>query len=477
MSLVTSSPKTSHRWRLRLGERRVLLLIGDLLLAFIALGLGLYIWFLGQLLPNFYQFLRVRLPDQSWFLLLPLIWVILLVGLYDPHRAANWRHTLRGVLTAALVGLVLYAILYFTFPPNSLPRRGVAGFVVAASLLTLAWRLLYIRVFTAPQFMRRVLLVGGGITGQALLQVFDGLSSPPFHLVGIIDDDEEKIGTHIDGHEVMGGSERLLSVVLEQNVSDVIVAITGQMRSGMFQALLDAQEQGVEITRMPVAYEELIGRVPVQYLEADWILRSFVDVARVDSFYEMGKRLVDVIGGLVGVLIFLVLFPFVALAVYLESGRPVVFRQTRAGKGNQPYTIIKFRTMRQDAEKDGAPLLAKEDDERATKVGRLLRKTHLDEWPQFINVLRGEMSLVGPRPERPELMEHFQRQIPFYRGRLLVKPGITGWAQVNFGYAASLDEMVQKLEYDLYYIKHRSILLDLIILLRTVGSVIGFRGQ
>ena len=137
---------------------------------------------------------------------------------------------------------------------------------------------------------------------------------------------------------------------------------------------------------------------------------------------------------------------------------------------------MKFRTMRQDAEKDGAQL-AKENDDRATRLGRFLRKSHLDEWPQFINVLRGEMSLVGPRPERPELMEHFQEQIPFYRARLLAKPGVAGWAQVNFGYAANIDDMVVKLEYDLYYIKHRNIGLDIVIILRTLGRVFGFRGQ
>jgi lipopolysaccharide/colanic/teichoic acid biosynthesis glycosyltransferase len=169
--------------------------------------------------------------------------------------------------------------------------------------------------------------------------------------------------------------------------------------------------------------------------------------------------------------------PLISLAILLESGRPIVYEQTRAGKGGIPFRILKFRTMQQDAESDGSPQLTTKNDERITTLGRFLRKTHLDEWLQFINVLRGEMSLVGPRPERPELVNRFQEKIPFYRARLLVKPGIAGWAQVNVSYFATIEEMVVKLEYDLYYIKHRNILMDIVILLRTFAAIIGFRGR
>ncbi|MBN1667803.1 MAG: exopolysaccharide biosynthesis polyprenyl glycosylphosphotransferase, partial [Anaerolineales bacterium] len=279
------------------------------------------------------------------------------------------------------------------------------------------------------------------------------------------------------GHPVLGGSDRLLDLIEQHAITDLVVAISGEMRGATFQALLDAQERGIEITRMPVAYEELRQRVPIEILEADWILRSFVDETRVSGFYEAGKRLIDILGGLAGVSILLLVLPFVSLATLLESGRPVFYMQTRLGRGGRPYQIIKFRTMRQDAEADGKPRWAKEDDERATRVGLFLRKTHLDEVPQFLNVLRGEMSLVGPRAERPQLVEHFQAHVPFYRARLLVKPGITGWAQVNYGYAASIEETKTKLEYDLYYIKHRSLGLDLLVLFKTPGTVFGMRGQ
>jgi exopolysaccharide biosynthesis polyprenyl glycosylphosphotransferase len=295
--------------------------------------------------------------------------------------------------------------------------------------------------------------------------------------VGLIDDDPQKQGLEIEEYPVLGGSDRLLDLVTKENISDILVAISGELNGSTFQTLLDARECGTEIIRMPVIYEELLGRVPIRLLEADWILRSFADESRSNGFYEFEKRLLDIFGGLVGGAITLLIFPIVVVAILIESGRPVFYSQIRLGRGAQPYKIIKFRTMRQDAEPDGRPQWATEDDERATRVGRILRKTHLDELPQFINGLRGEMSLVGPRAERPELVNMFQKHVPFYRARLLVKPGITGWAQINYGYAATVDETVTKLEYDLYYIKHRNILMDFLILLRTPATMFGLQGQ
>lgn len=471
--------ENARPWRLHTRERQAVLVIGDLFMAILALGLALYFWGSAERwLGLSIEFLEQRVP--GWFYLLPLFWLLLLVELYDLRRAGDLRATLRGLATAALIGLGFYVLLffYFTDPPRSLlPRRGVAGFFIATPLLTLAWRSLYIKIFTAPTFMRRVLLVGGGVTGQVLLKVVKDLWPPPFYLVGVIDDDPVKIGAVIEGYAVLGSSDRLLEIIEREEVTDIIVAISGEMQGSTFQKLLDAQERGIQIARIPVVYEELLRRVPIRLLEADWILRSFVDQSRVSGFYEMGKRLMDVLGGMIGVALLAILFPIISLGILLDSGWPVLYTQTRAGRGGRPYRILKFRTMHPDAEPDGKPQWAKEDDERATRIGRILRRTHLDELPQFINVLRGEMSLVGPRAERPELVEMFQAYVPFYRARLLVKPGMTGWAQINFGYASTIDETVVKLEYDLYYIKHRSLLLDLLILLRTPSTVFGLKGQ
>jgi hypothetical protein len=201
----------------------------------------------------------------------------------------------------------------------------------------------------------------------------------PFILVGIVDDDPGKIGSTIEGANVLGENDRLKEIILKHNITDLIVAISGRMQGSMFQALLDAQEQGVEITRMPVAYEELLGKVPIRYLEADWILRSFVDLVRAKVYYELLKRVLDIIGSLVGLLILFPLLPFIALSIVLDSGFPIFYTQVRMGKGGMLYQIYKFRTMTQNAEPDGLPKWAEENDRRATKVGLILRRTHIDE--------------------------------------------------------------------------------------------------
>jgi exopolysaccharide biosynthesis polyprenyl glycosylphosphotransferase len=474
MAEAKNGQKTAPR-RLRLRERRALIVLGDFLMACIALVIAIYFWASAeaQVLPIM-EFIRQRL--QNWFFLLPFAWLILLVDSYDPRRTDDLRRTFSAVATSAGIGLVLYMAVYFT-SDTSLPRRGVAMFLLAGAGLTFVWRYVYIKIFTGPRFMHRVMLVGAGVTGQVILNIINNQWPPPFYMAGVFDDDPSLKGQVILGHPIIGGSEVLLETAEKSGVTDIIVAISGKMNPDTFQRLIEAQERGIEITRMPRAYEELLERVPVHFLEADWILRSFVDEARISTFYDISKRILDIIGGLVGVLTLIVLYPFIALAIYLESGRPIIFEQMRAGKGGMPFKIMKFRSMRQDAESEDGPQLAKENDDRATKVGHFLRKTHLDEWLQFINVLRGEMSLVGPRPERPEFVEHFQEQIPFYRARLLTKPGIAGWAQIHFDYAATMEEMVMKLEYDLYYIKHRNIWMDIVIILRTIATVIGFRGR
>ena len=461
------------RLHLRLGERRLLLILGDAAAASVATYLALMLWAQFDWLGWTPEFVQGR---AAWFVALPLVWLLLMVNQYDVHRASSWRSTAQGVILAAGAGIVLYLLVYFSSQPGSLPRRGILYFLVLTTILTLGWRRVYVRVFTAPAFLRRVLIVGAGTSGRTLLHIVKELKPPPFLVAGLVDDDPAKVGAALDGVPVLGNSTQLLRIVEEGDVSEIIVAITGEMNGAMFQALLDAQERGVEITRMAVTYEELLGRVPIRHLESDWLLRSFVDEVRVSGLYLLVKRLMDIVGALAGLLVLAVFLPWISLAVVLESGRPVFFRQARLGQGGRPYTVVKFRTMRQDAEADGRPHWAQEGDPRTTRVGSLLRKMHLDEFPQFWNVLMGDMSLVGPRPERPELVAELEKKIPFYRARLLVKPGAGGWAQVNYGKGASVEGSAEKLEYDLYYIKHRSLWLDLWIILRTIGSVIGFRG-
>lgn len=481
--------------RIRQSEYRSLLAIGDLLMAVVSLFVALYTW--GQYNLYVFNILVERYREQGlgpsraeelargqtvfevplWFYLLPIAWVLLLVELYEPRVAGSGKKTARGIAIAAFIGLLAYSVVFIIQQESNLPRIGAGAFLLCASLLTLLWRMLFIRLYKSTGQRRRVLLIGAGKAGQTLAEVYQSLGERSFNMIGYVDDDRTKVGKTICGLRVLGTNEQLLNLIDVYHISDLVIAINGEIQGTTFQTILDAQEKGVEVTRMPILYEEMTGRVPVHHLESDWIIRSFVDGLRVSGFYELTKRLLDILGGLVGLLIFAVTLPFLSAAVLIDSGWPVFYSQPRLGRGGLRFRIYKYRTMRQDAEADGEAKTTLLNDPRITRVGRFLRRTRLDELPQFWNVLRGEMSLVGPRAERPELVAEYQKQVPFYRARLLVKPGLTGWAQINYGYVASVTETAVKIEYDLYYIKHRTLGMDFQIILRTIGTVLRRTGR
>jgi lipopolysaccharide/colanic/teichoic acid biosynthesis glycosyltransferase len=298
----------------------------------------------------------------------------------------------------------------------------------------------------------------------------------PFVIAGYIDDDLNKQGQVIEGFPVVGTGESLMQRIQENNISDLIFAISGELNPDLFRNILYAEEQGIEVTSLPVEYEDLFGRVPIFLLQSDWMLRSFIDQMHVSSFYESAKRIIDIMGSLIGGILLVIIFPLVSLLIIIDSGLPIFYHQPRVGKNGVPYKIYKFRTMAKDAEKDGVARMATVNDQRVTRLGKWLRRSHVDELPQVVNILKGEMSLVGPRSEQIELVNQFQKKLPFYRGRLFVRPGLTGWAQINQRYASTVEDTAVKLEYDLYYIKHRNPMLDLTILIRTIGAVVGFKG-
>ena len=462
-------------WRITTRERRFILLFGDLIAIGLALIVALYFWAMGdQWLKFSWQFLKERPPD--WYYFLPIIWLALLLELYDPRRASKRADTIRGIAAAAAICTILYLAIFFISEPKSLPRRGVAGFIGAVAILNLLWRLLYIRVFNAPAFLRRVLIIGAGRAGSILAEIIQKIKPTPFTVVGFIDDDSKKQKAKISELPVLGSSNTLMAVIEKQYITDLIFAISGDMHDTLYSAILSAEELGIEVTTMPVVYEELLGRVPISLLADDWVLRSFVDRAHASGSYELAKRLMDFLGAIFGLIFLILLFPILSLIIVIDDGFPIIFSQTRVGKSGKHFNLYKFRSMCRDAEKDGIARFAVENDERATRIGKFLRKSHIDELPQLINVLRGDISLVGPRAERPELVLSLEKEVPFYRARLFVKPGVTGWAQINYQYASNVEETAVKLEHDLYYIMHRNIILDIMILFRTFGAVFGFRG-
>lgn len=462
--------------RLTLSEQRFLLLLGDILAGFISLLLAIYVWSKLDYASVFnLQFIKERIPP--WFYLLPILWVIFLVELYEIRKASSYRETFKGIGMATVLAGLAYLVIYFAAPPDSLPRIGVAAFVVMVAVITLLWRMVFIQLFSVVSRQKRVLIVGAGRAGSSLAYEISRQNPPPFNLIGLIDDDPTKLGKQIYGYPVVGNHEALNQIVAEQNITDLILAISNKMNHGMFQTLLSAQEHGMGLSTMEESYQNLTNRVPINLLESDWVIREFLDHSPTGGFYRISKRLLDIVLGLLGLIMMAALYPFIALVIYLDSGLPILFRQERIGKAGTAYTMLKFRTMKNNKDMEKEALVTKVNDPRITNVGKFLRKSHLDELPQVINVLRGDMSVVGPRSERSELVIEFQKQVPFYRARFLVKPGLTGWAQIHQAYAETVAETAIKLEYDLYYIQHSSLIMDLLIMLRTVGAVFGFKGR
>ena len=472
----STSLRTTFKQRLTPRERRFILVFGHVIAVLLALAVSLLAWanedsWLGVSVT----FLLER--PNPWFYLLPVLWLILMAPLYNEREVHHMQKALRVILTSAISCIAIYLLIFFLAPAKTLPRRGVIIFFIAAAVFTLLWRMFFINFFFVKNAFINTVIVGAGKAGTRIAEIINSTEGVPYRVVGFIDDDPIKLDTEIEGYPVLGATDQYFEIVEAQQVTQVIMAISNHLNDRLLDFLTQSEERGITVTTMPMIYEELLGRVPVHLLNTDWLLRSFYDMSHTSLFFEIAKRFFDLIGGFIGLLCMILVTPFVAIATLIDSGRPVFYTQERLGLRGGTFNMIKFRTMVQNAEGDGVARPASEHDDRITKVGSLLRRSHLDEMPQFINVLRGELSLVGPRAERPQIVKDLQREVPFYRARLLVRPGITGWAQVNQNYAAGTEENTVKLEYDLYYIKHRSLLMDLSILFHTFKTIFGLKGR
>jgi len=462
---------------LRISERKALLAFTDLLLVNGATLIALWMWSLRAGRPITKAFI---LSQAHWFPLFSALWLLLasLNDFYNLKVAADPRASGSALLRITALVLMAYLLIYFFYPPRRPLPRGIVLYQAAASFALLGlWRAGYISLLSRPTFRRKAIVVGAGWAGRTIVRTIGENVASGYELVGFIDDDPAKQGQTIEGLPVLGTRRDLASMARAKGVSQIILAITHGMHRELFQALMDCHEQGIQITPMPLLYEEITGKVPVQHIGDSWRAALPLNHASTGSLFSAFKRTLDVIVSLIGLAILAVLLPFVALAIYLDSPGPIFYFQERVGQGGKTYRLVKLRTMVPDAERDGRAVWARERDARVTRVGRILRAAHIDELPQFINILKGEMSVVGPRPERPEFVAELEKRIPFYRLRHAVKPGMAGWALVKCGYGDSVEDALIKLEYDLYYIKHQSFYLDLLILLKTIGDMLSFRGR
>ncbi|MDX6513620.1 MAG: hypothetical protein QOE36_3124 [Gaiellaceae bacterium] len=380
---------------------------------------------------------------------------------------AGSRPTLRPlgpyVASAAgtAAGLVAASALGLWLPNLRLGGMALVETAVGIFILSSFWEGLVLQSVAAVE---RVLVVGAADGGSELVEDVALAEGLPFEIVGVVDDERD---TPVAGARLLGRLAELPLVIHEER-PDLVVVAGGPRRADAFGYLLEASGDGFKVVGLPEFYEHAFGRVPVRTVTATWFMSVLHLYQR--PYSRTAKRVFDVVVAILGLLATGWLFPILALLVKRTPG-PVVYRQTRLGEGGKPFTIFKFRTMRNDAEAAGTAIWAAESDPRVTSVGKLLRLTRLDELPQLWNVLRGEMSIVGPRPERPEFLEQLQEELPFWKRRHLVKPGITGWAQVRRGYTSDASSTGDKLSYDLWYLRHRSLIVDLAICLRTFLTV------
>ncbi|MCS6849041.1 MAG: sugar transferase [Anaerolineae bacterium] len=483
---MTTTSILASRLRLEFSERKLLLRLGDLTLIGFGVVVAVAFWSRFAQRPFDSSLLREQLP---WVVAIGTGWALCLavLDMYDLKRAVNVRWCLQRIgLSAVVIGLfyLIYffinvsplAVANFDPSPGTTPLRlAPAASVLAIAGLLALWRTGYATVLGSAHARRRVLVLGAGAAGRTITETLR--AHPHFEIVGFVDDDPRKHSLRIYDIPVLGGHQRMLDYIESRHIDEIIVAISAQVSGSLFQAIMDCHERGVTITPMPLLYEQLTGKVAVQHIGSQWYVALPFESHPCGTLSRLSKRLLDLGCGAILFVLFLATAPLIALAIKLDSPGPIFYRQERMGMHGKTFTVTKYRSMVQNAECDGQAKWAAKDDPRVTRVGRILRKTRLDELPQVINVLKGEMSMVGPRPERPQFIAQLHKQIPFYRTRLAGKPGLTGWAQVNYGYGATVEDALIKLQYDLYYLKHQSIWFDLKILLKTFAVVFKMRGQ
>jgi sugar transferase (PEP-CTERM system associated) len=418
------------------------------------------------------------IPDGSrWFKTVIVAAATLLVlylgDLYKvDFRIRRVELTLR-LFIAMAAGATITAAVGFAFPTLSLGRGAFVHIFGVVVLGLLASRLTWIALGPKRRLNHRVLVLGVGRSAAVLPELqFSG--TRPFTILGFLEDAPDAADRVPTGFELLGKTKDLLSLADELRPDLVLVALAEMRRALPAEDLLECRLRGINVEEWPTFYEKQTGKILVANLRPSWLI--FSDGFVKTETTRMVKRAMDIGLALAGLVLSLPVMGLVAAAIKLDSNGPVLFRQKRVGERGRIFVLNKFRSMTVDAERHG-PVWAAARDPRVTRIGRWLRQTRLDELPQFWNVLVGDMSFVGPRPERPEFVGTLQREIPFYMGRHSVKPGITGWAQVRHRYAASVEDSMEKLQYDLYYIKNLSPLLDLVILLSTLQVVLFARGS
>jgi sugar transferase (PEP-CTERM system associated) len=394
--------------------------------------------------------------------------------LYEFGTTADPRDLFARILKSLGVSSLILATLYFWFPNLIIGQGVVALAVVLAVALVIGWRIAFVWLARRLALRQRFLIIGTNATVVSFAGELQRRHELGIDIVGFIDPDSHGTDAAAAHVPVIGRIEDIPAIVLARSVDRVVVSLADARGKLPMATLLQMKLDGVTFDHLASVYEEYTGKIAVENLRPSWLI--FADGFRKTRRQAIVKRTMDVCGAAAALILLSPVMLVVALAVRLTSPGAVLYRQRRVGQHGRVFEVYKFRSMREDAEAATGPVWASKHDARITPAGSIMRQTRLDELPQLWSILCGHMSLVGPRPERPEFVSELTKQIPFYAQRHIVKPGLTGWAQVRYTYGASVQDAMEKLQYDLFYIKHMSMLLDLMIMLETVKTVLLRRG-
>jgi sugar transferase (PEP-CTERM system associated) len=410
----------------------------------------------------------------------PLVGLVLILamtalGLYQVHLRANWLGLLSRQGVAFVLGGVALMVLYYAVPPAYI-GRGVLGITLVLGYLIVAlWRVLFLGIVDADLFKRRVVMLGAGErAAEVARKMRRKTDQRGFKVLGYVPIGADPVS--VPASLLLHPDEALYEWVTRLGVDEIVVGPDDRRGTLPVDALLDCKQHGVAVTELAEFFEREAGKIKMDLTNPSWLV--FSDGFNISPVRRTVKRAFDLT---MASLVMLVAWPFMlltTLAIRLESGRgaPILYRQERVGENGKAFSVIKFRSMRTDAERDGVARWAIRNDDRVTRVGRFIRKARLDELPQLWNVLRGDMSIIGPRPERPQFVDDFNTRIRYYSLRHCVKPGLTGWAQLRYPYGSSLEDAEEKLKFDLFYVKNHNFAFDLAILIQTVEVVLFGRG-
>jgi exopolysaccharide biosynthesis polyprenyl glycosylphosphotransferase len=417
-----------------------------------------------------------------WFAYLIPLWIIVLYinGTYDIGKHRTFSSLTLRIIQTLFINASIGVLFFYIFQTHTFSPKTILLLTLGIGyLFILCWRMVFAMFFATRTFTSHILFVGHTPEMEELAHIMKEKPERGYILSAWITDESRRLKEMFPDTTFYSSTSTIRPSVSVHHINDVIIASDVKQDESVRHELYELLFWQVNIRSLTALYESLTGRIPPYTFSETWFLDHLQH--SVHPMYERTHRLMDIVCGSVLFLIFLILFPFIALAIKLTSPGPILFRQERMGLSGIPFSLIKFRSMYALAEDGSAETagveFATKDDVRITRVGRLLRKARLDELPQTINLLKGDISLIGPRPERPNIVRSLESQMPYYPIRHIIKPGITGWAQVNQHYTDTLEQSLQKLQYDVYYIKNRSILLDLSILLKTVNVIVRGMGQ